>query len=114
MCLNIFKNNEWYYPISVDQISLFAEELRSLCIESYSRGLIDVQTFEFLNPKHSRLATFYALPKVHNNLSDPPGRPVISGNESLTEKASRYADSVSMPNVTCLPSYIRDTSDAVP
>lgn len=47
----------------------------------------------------------------HKCLSNPPGRPIISGNESLTEKASRCVDCVLMPHVTCLSSYIRDTSD---
>ena len=42
-----------------------------------------------------------------------PGRPIISGNGSLTENISQYVDEFISPFVPTLPSYIRDTKDAV-
>lgn len=91
MCLNILRNSDWYCRIGNEQISLYANELRSLCTNAYLEGLIDQNTLDYLNPKFPRVATFYTLPKVHKDLSNPPGRPIFSRNESLTEKASRYS-----------------------
>lgn len=36
--------------------------------------------------------TFYALPKTHKSLNNPIGRPIVSGVESLTKRASRVLD----------------------
>lgn len=50
------------------------------------------------------------LPKVHKNLMQPPGRPIISGMGSITEPASKYIDFHIKPLTMALPAYIRDTT----
>ncbi|KAK3747117.1 hypothetical protein QZH41_006059 [Actinostola sp. cb2023] len=47
------------------------------------------------------------LPKIHK--PDIPGRPIISGCDSPTEKLSIYIDYHLKPLVPLIPSYIRDT-----
>lgn len=60
------------------------------------------------------MAAFYLLPKVHKEPKDnPPGRPIISGNGTLTEPASKYIDHFIKPLVKKLPSYIEDTTDVL-
>lgn len=56
---------------------------------------------------------FYMLPKVHKDLENPPGRPIISGNDSITEPASKYVDYFIKLFVTDLPSYIQDTTQVL-
>lgn len=41
---------------------------------------------------------------------NPPGRPIISGNESITEPASQFVDFFIKPIVSELPSFIQDTT----
>lgn len=53
------------------------------------------------------------LPKIHKNLENPPGRPIISGNESITEPASKFVDSFIKPIVCKLPSFIQDTTQVL-
>ncbi len=53
------------------------------------------------------------LPKVHKNLENPPGRPIISGNDSITEPCSKYVDYYIKPFVAKLPSYIQDSTQVL-
>lgn len=62
---------------------------------------------------HPTTATFYALPKVHKNQLTPQGCPIVSGNNNLTEKVSRYIYFVMCPYVYGLSSYIEHTLDFV-
>ena len=53
------------------------------------------------------------LPKVHKSLSQPPGRPLVASNDSLTEPLSQFVDRHLRPIVTKMPSYLRDTGDFI-
>lgn len=50
------------------------------------------------------------LPKVHKNLENPPGTPIISWNESITEPASLFVHFFIKPFVSELPSFIREST----
>ena len=53
----------------------------------------------------------YLLPKIHKNVSPVPGRPIVSANESPTERISAFVDHFLAPIVHTSKSYIQDTSD---
>ena len=58
------------------------------------------------------MARFYQIFKVHKPHSGiPPGRPIISGCNSLTQQISRFLDFHLKPLVQNLPSYLQDTPD---
>ena len=58
------------------------------------------------------MARFYQIFKVHKPHSGiPPGRPIISGCNSLTQQISRFLDFHLKPLVQNLPSYLQDTLD---
>ena len=65
----------------------------------------------YLTNRHPKIPVLYLIPKIHKNLSNPPGRPIISAMDSLLENTSRYIDSFLRPYVISLPSYIKDTGD---
>jgi hypothetical protein len=57
---------------------------------------------------------FYQLFKVHkeHNASNlPPGRPIISGCNSITENLSLFVDYHAKELVPDIPSYLQDTLD---
>ena len=73
-----------------------------------------MKCFGFLNPENKNVGKFYQLFKVHkkHQLPElPPGRPIISGCGSITEKISAFVDHHAKELVTELPSYIQDTPD---
>ena len=44
-------------------------------------------------------------------MTNPPGRPIVSGNGCPTERISQFIDHFLQPNVKNINSYIKDTSD---
>lgn len=97
MCHEVLDNSTWYKPISPSSITGFINEFRELCTGAFWQGLIDKDTLNYLVPKHPHTPTFYTLPKTHKNLSQPPGRPIMSGIGSLTDNASKFVDSFLLP-----------------
>ncbi|XP_078541431.1 uncharacterized protein LOC144826808 [Lissotriton helveticus] len=76
-----------------------------------SKGLISMDEYKFLKKDYPVMPVIYFIPKVHKNLVQPPGRPIISACNSLLENMSRYIDFFLQDFVRGLPSFILDTSD---
>ena len=57
------------------------------------------KTRKYLLSNNDRTPEFYMLPKIHKSLENPPGRPIISGNDSPTEKISQMIDIILQPFV---------------
>jgi len=74
----------------------------------FDDGYIDEKTLDYLlvnsNPRAGR---FFLLPKIHKK--GCPGRLVISGCGTSTEKISEFVDSNIKHLVPGIPSYVRDT-----
>ena len=69
----------------------------------YSGHLLKVQT--------PRQPSFYMLPKIHK--ANNPGRPIVSACSCPTEHISQYLDHIFQPIVTSLPTFIKDSTDAI-
>ena len=68
------------------------------------------ECLEFLLDFKPRTPEFYMLPKIHKNQTPPPGRPIISGNDSPTERISQLVDHFLQPCVPKLTSYVKDST----
>ena len=53
------------------------------------------------------------LPKIHKNLSNPSGRPIISGNGSILGPISKFTEHHVKSFVPNIPSYIHDTTQVL-
>ena len=58
-----------------------------------------------------REAEFYLLPKIHKSKTNPPGRPIMSGNGHPTEWISAWVDYKIQPLMLKLPTFLKDTTD---
>lgn len=72
MCFAIHSNKNWYRTIPASFIPTFKAKYLTIINDGYQRSLIDQDTYDYLNNKYPREATFYSFPKVHKN-STPPG-----------------------------------------
>ncbi len=108
------QNNIYYTELPSNPLSTMKEQLDSLLTRVRDNGWINTAEYGFLSCEHPRLATFYMLPKVHKEPKDnPPGRPIVAANGTLTEPASQYIDYFLKPYVQSLPSYVKDTTDVL-
>ena len=73
-------------------------------------GELPTNATKLISP-YPRTSVFYMLPKIHKK--DNPGRPIVSACNCPTELISKFLDSVLSPIVSQLPSYVKDTSDAL-
>ncbi|XP_053387219.1 uncharacterized protein LOC128551006 [Mercenaria mercenaria] len=107
-------NNELYYK-NLDynpEQNLQQEILNTL-------NSIDCNDEELLRvPYNVRTPQFYVLPKIHKEHNNElplgfPGKPIVSGCNSITENISAYLDGILKPHMENLPSYIRDSADFI-
>ena len=61
--------------------------------------------------KTPRIPNFYMLPKIHK--IGNPGRPIVNGIGSITEKISAYIDEEIRHQVPRIPSYLKDTTHLI-
>uniref|UniRef100_A0A8C5PYS7 Reverse transcriptase n=1 Tax=Leptobrachium leishanense TaxID=445787 RepID=A0A8C5PYS7_9ANUR len=84
-------------------------ELSNLLNKGSDAGIIDKQELKYLNPSFPKIPVFYLLPKIHKDPIHPPGRPIISGIQSVTSHLSQYLDILLQPLVKSTSSYLKDT-----
>ena len=87
----------------------------SLDINEFIQKLLDEEEIDdncsnYLHIDKERTSLFYMLPKIYKRLTNPPGRPIVSGNSCPTERISKLVDFFLQPTIPELPSYIRDTT----
>lgn len=53
-------------------------ELNRKLMDAKNEGLLTNREYQHLLLQEFNLPTFYIIPKVHKNLENPPGRPIVS------------------------------------
>lgn len=86
------------------------QKIKRITTQALQSKLISKKEWQFLNPVDSTLARFYLVPKIHKDLLNPPGRPIVSTRGSLLEPQSIFLDSYLRPRIASIPSYIKDLS----
>ena len=108
--LRQLSDRNFYTPTDTDLTPKHVSQIKLETESMYQNGEISKQTLDYLNYNCERTAQFYMLPKIHKSLTNPPGRPIVSGNDSPTEKISQLVDLCINPLVPKIKSYLRDTT----
>ena len=74
---------------------------------------ITEETYDYLVNDVPRTPLLYTQPKIHKGVLPPPCRPIVSGNDSPSERISQFVDYFLKPMVPLIPSYVKDTSDFI-
>ena len=77
------------------------------------REQISQNTSKYLTTDVDRTQQFYLLPKIHKDINNPPGRPIVSDSGGPTEKISQFVDHFLGPLVPLSESYIRDPTHMI-
>jgi hypothetical protein len=102
-------NTKHYTTINHNPIPPLVKQITDYLHTLHTSRVIDPTTHTFLLPHlPPRTPLFYMLPKIHK--PNNPGRPIISGCDSPTEKLSIFVDHYLKQLVPHTPSYIRDSN----
>ncbi|MCP3928543.1 MAG: hypothetical protein GY705_05515, partial [Bacteroidetes bacterium] len=104
----------FYKHLENNPTSDFEKEINGYVEDMFQNGEISDKTKEYLISHKDRTSELYLLPKIHKktfNLENRPSRPIISANESPTEKISEFVDHFLNPTTFDLPAYVKDTTD---
>ncbi|KAM4037475.1 uncharacterized protein ACNLHF_016074 isoform 1-T1 [Anomaloglossus baeobatrachus] len=102
-----------YTKLRYNPLAEFKNELLHILTQAYEEGTIPKKMVDVITELHPRLPTLYLIPKIHKNINDPPGRPIVSGKGGLCEIICSVIDFFLKPLVVELPSYIRDTTSVL-
>ena len=103
-------DSKFYIETDTDMTHEHALDINGFIQQLLDDGEIDENCSNYLHIDKERTSLFYMLPKIHKRLTNPPGRPIVSGNGCPTEKISQLVDFFLQPTIPFLPSYIRDTT----
>uniref|UniRef100_A0A803JSK4 Reverse transcriptase domain-containing protein n=1 Tax=Xenopus tropicalis TaxID=8364 RepID=A0A803JSK4_XENTR len=109
-CERLLSDKETYKELNRDPINVFKNKLEKMVREAEKEKVITTNESQYILMKYPKLPVFYTIPKIHKSLKDPPGRPIISGIESLTSNLSHFLDTKLQHYVRELPSYLRDST----
>ena len=103
-------DSEVYMLLDGDPTRDMVKKINAKIRESWKKGNIDDKTKDYLMVSEDvKPGRFYLLPKIHKQ--GCPGRPVISGCGTPTEKISAFVEHNVRPIVSEINSYIKDTND---
>ena len=106
----LLSDTKFYKRLDNNPTDKHNREVNKILDEMLARDEIDITCHNYLYNQNPRTPTFYTLPKIHKGKSPPPGRPIVSANNSPTEKISSFVDFFLNPTIPFLKSYIKDTT----
>lgn len=81
--------------------------------KAHKKGILDKKEYRYLIPEAPKLPVIYQLPKIHKDTENPPGRPIISGIDSLFSQIGEYLDVYLQPLVKKYPAYLKDSKQLI-
>ena len=107
------RDKNFYKELCTDTSNLYRQHAIHLVEEMHEKNQISDKTYKYLISGGDRTAVFYTLPKIHKNRDRPPGRPIVSGVNSATEKISQMIDIILRPFAQKGSSFVKDTPDVI-
>jgi len=106
-------NPNFYVETKNDLTYLHNELITNLINYLHDQEEISDKCHSYLLNTSPRTPILYLLPKIHKNQRPVPGRPIVSANNSPTERISQLADFFLQPLVQTTKSYVKDTTDFI-
>ncbi|CAJ0934168.1 unnamed protein product [Ranitomeya imitator] len=100
-----------YDKLSRDPTSEIRSKIEAVITKYSTLGIIDTKTCEFLRKNNPITPVFCTLPKIHKDLSNPPGRPIVASTDSILSPLSIYLEKILTPITQTSHSFILDTGE---
>ncbi|CAJ0936692.1 unnamed protein product [Ranitomeya imitator] len=99
---------EVYERLPQDPKFEIARDIKMVLEKAKDKFIIDQDLYDFLTVKFPITPVIYILPKIHKSLVHPPGRPIVSGSDSIFSNIGIFLDN---PIAGRAESFLRDTTD---
>ena len=109
--LRQLSDSNHYEILEEDPKQNYNNQIHQVLQQAANVSIIDDKMRKILYNKCQETPNFYMLPKIHK--PNNPGRPIVNGNGSITEKISAYIDQEIRHLVPSIPSYLKDTSHLI-
>ena len=107
------QNEKFYEETQMDLTGEVIHRVNLFVNNMLQRGQITQNTSTYLTTDIDRTQQFYLLPKIHKDINNPPGRPIVSESGGPTENISQFVDHFIGPPVPLSKSYIRDSTHMI-
>ena len=104
-------DNKFYTKTQVDLTGTHNNKITQTLPTMLRNDKMAQSVYRNLVTKDCKTPAFYFMPKIHQQ--NITGRPIISGNNSPTEKISAFVDEHIKQFVPRVKSYVRDTPDFI-
>lgn len=104
-------DGEVYRSLDRDPRIEILVKMKELVDKAKAMNVIDSDLACLLIVEHPKTPLLYLLPKIHKTLHKPPGRPIVSGRDSVLHNFSIFLERVLHDSAISSRSYIRDTTD---
>ena len=111
--LRQLSDTNFYIETDRDLTKEHNDEIEKTLSDLLTQELITEPIYRCITNNNPRKSSLYLLPKIHKIKQEgqfPAGRPIISANQSPTEKISAFVDENIKGAVPRIPSHIKDTT----
>ena len=109
--LRQLSDHNHYELLEEDPTQNYNNQIYQVLQQAANLEIIDDKMKKTLYNKTPRIPNFYMLPKICK--TGNPGRPIVNGIVSITEKISAYVDQEIRHLVPRIPSYLKDTTHLI-
>ncbi|KAM8977149.1 LOW QUALITY PROTEIN: uncharacterized protein RCH25_039876 [Pelodytes ibericus] len=102
-------DSQHYTKLCGDPLNVIQQHIEALLHGAQLAQIINVKEAAYLTKTNPKTPFLYLLPKIHKNLMNPPGRPIVSGCDSVLQPLSVFVDLHLQPLVLKM-RYIKDTT----
>ncbi|XP_069505813.1 uncharacterized protein [Ambystoma mexicanum] len=113
MVLLLLNDRESYSILRKDPTKDLCQEISDAVAYAQERDWISEKETAFLSRPSGRTPCFYALPKIHKDPLNPPGRPIVSGCGSSLEPLCKFVDHFLQPISIQTHTYLKDTTHTI-
>ena len=106
--LRQLSDHNHYEYLEEDPTQNYNNQIYQVLQQAVNLEIIDDKMKKTLYNKTPRIPNLYMLPKIHK--TGNPGRPIVNGIGSITEKISAYVDQEIRHLVPRIPIYLKDTT----
>ncbi|CAJ0916116.1 unnamed protein product [Ranitomeya imitator] len=100
-----------YKKIQSDPTFIIRKKIDNILNKHLENKTIDNKTKTFLINQHPVTPVLYILPKIHKDLHNPPGRPIVASTDSILNPLSIFLEKILTPYTHNTKSFILDTGD---